>query len=241
MDKGEQEKMFIYENINVTRAQENSTKTTNTQEESTTQTFRCCSCCVVRTRGRCSRLAPVCFGLLCVLLLITSIMLYMNYINVKAEKDSLTETLLSHIRNFTEKRDQLRNQKSTVTVTWLTHGSSFYYRLEWTKNWNDCRQECKKKGGDLVIINSKEEQEFINNQGINTWIGLTDEEKEGEWKWVDGSALTTGYWRPGEPSNNGRAEHCAVFWVSPSPLNTWNDRNCMRTSDCVCESTKPPS
>ncbi|XP_066508678.1 CD209 antigen-like protein C [Hoplias malabaricus] len=161
-------------------------------------------------------------------------------INVKAEKDSLTETLLSHIRNLTEERDQLRNQTPTGTVTWLTHGSSFYCHLEWTKNWNDCRQECKKKGGDLLIINSKEEQEFINNQSINAWIGLTDKEKEGEWKWVDGSALTTGYWRQDEPNNGGRVEHCAVFSVYVA-LNTWNDINCMQPSDCVCESTKPPS
>ncbi|XP_066508690.1 CD209 antigen-like protein E [Hoplias malabaricus] len=162
-------------------------------------------------------------------------------INVKAEKDSLTETLLSHIRNLTEERDQLRNQTPTGTVTWLTHGSSFYYRLERTKNWNESRQECQKKGGDLLIINSKEEQEFINNQSINAWIGLTDKEKEGEWKWVDGSALTTGYWRSGEPNNANGVEHCAVFLVFPPALNSWNDINCMQPSDCICESTKPPS
>ncbi|XP_066518035.1 CD209 antigen-like protein A isoform X1 [Hoplias malabaricus] len=124
------------------------------------------------SRRRCCGLA-VCFGLLCLLLVISNIVLCLYYINLKMEK---------------EEQCQLRNQ----TVIAKKYGSSYYYILEWTKTWSKAREDCREKGGDLLIINSKEEQEFINKQGINTWIGLTDAEKEGEWKWVDGSALTTG-------------------------------------------------
>ncbi|KAL6466571.1 hypothetical protein MHYP_G00243750 [Metynnis hypsauchen] len=55
-------------------AQDTSTETqdTKTQTEMRTQQSK-----VIRTRSRCSRLAVVCGGLLCVFLLTTNIMLYM--------------------------------------------------------------------------------------------------------------------------------------------------------------------
>lgn len=55
-----------------------------------------------------------------------------------------------------------------------------------------------------MIVNNEEEQRFINriNAGAFVWIGLSDLETEGIWKWVDGTPLTTGY-RDGQPNNLG--------------------------------------
>ncbi|KAI4898947.1 hypothetical protein NFI96_010901, partial [Prochilodus magdalenae] len=92
------------------------------------------------------------------------------------------------------------------------------------------------RGADLVIINSREEQEFINKEGRNVWIGLTDGETEGEWKWVDGSPLNTSFWRTGEPSNNPGEEDCAVFKTYPPTVNSWNDVSCNTASSWICES-----
>ncbi|XP_036420159.1 C-type lectin domain family 12 member B-like [Colossoma macropomum] len=108
-DRGErvEKTVTIYMSADAVRAQE-----TNTQRETTTQQT------VVRTGIRCSRLAVVCVGLLCVLLLTTNIVLYMYYIRDQTIIANLTagrETLLSSIRNLTEERDQLKSSYQNLT------------------------------------------------------------------------------------------------------------------------------
>ncbi|XP_030643700.1 C-type lectin domain family 4 member E-like [Chanos chanos] len=75
---------------------------------------------------------------------------------------------------------------------WRRFQCSCYYVSTVTKNWEQSRQDCRGKGGDLVIINSREEQWFLYSLRVKFWIGLTDEDTEGEWKWVDGTPLHTG-------------------------------------------------
>uniref|UniRef100_A0A3Q1J0I9 C-type lectin domain-containing protein n=1 Tax=Anabas testudineus TaxID=64144 RepID=A0A3Q1J0I9_ANATE len=59
------------------------------------------------------------------------------------------------------------------------------------KSWQESRNDCLQKGTDLVIINSSGEQDFIRGWKKRTWIGLTDKQTEGTWRWVDGTVLTT--------------------------------------------------
>ncbi|KAL6466544.1 hypothetical protein MHYP_G00243480 [Metynnis hypsauchen] len=256
----------IYMSADAVRPQE-----TNTQRETTTQQTG------VRRGSRCSRLAVVCGGLLCFLLLTTNIVLYMNYIRDQTIIASLTagrETLLSSIRNLTEERDQLKSsyhnlteEKEQINNTYRnlteenhilqtkydhlveliekirfkelkTFGSSFYFFSTEQKRWNESRQDCRERGADLVIINSREEQMFLINQkkAWNFWIGLTDTETENTWKWVDGQPLTDKFWRPEEPNDFGGAEDCAVFTTTvEDSQRTWNDIPCSKRENWMCE------
>ncbi|XP_044044837.1 CD209 antigen-like protein E [Siniperca chuatsi] len=115
--------------------------------------------------------------------------------------------------------------------------NSFYYISAQQKSWEESRQDCKDRGADLIIVNSKEEQVFINSLNRVFWIGLTDTEEEGTWKWVDGSVLnSTEFWRKGEPSGSirGAMHNCVdTFWYTQQ--RSWNDNKCAKPQLWICE------
>ncbi|XP_036372567.1 C-type lectin domain family 4 member M-like, partial [Megalops cyprinoides] len=145
-------------------------------------------------------------------------------------------TILKAERDQTEsERDRLqRRVELTCSQGWRGFKSSLYYISTDTKSWSDSRQDCRERRADLVIITSREEQEFINRLKKHAWIGLTDSNTEGTWKWVDGTTLTTEYWMSGEPNNSGD-EDCVVNYPEYDPQKHWNDVKCSYENNWICE------
>ncbi|XP_073667838.1 uncharacterized protein [Paramisgurnus dabryanus] len=177
-----------------------------------------------------------------------------KYTNITKERDQL----LTNNTNLTKQRDQLLlNNKNLTTENnrLLTNlnkqreqlnatmevlkrdglavfQSSLYFISSEKKTWSDSRANCIQRGADLIIINNQEEQDFVKNvSGIEYWIGLSDSDAEGRWKWVDGSTLTTSFWDKSIPEpNGGTPENCAVTY-SPG----WADYSCTKTLNWICE------
>ncbi|XP_038840873.1 CD209 antigen-like protein E [Salvelinus namaycush] len=174
-------------------------------------------------------------------------------INTTAERDQLQ----TRYNNLTEERDQLQTRYNNLTDEkghiqaklfvieqhcqegWRYFDSSLYFLSTEKKTWEESRQDCLKRGADLVIINSREEQTFLFNLHMRAWIGLTDSVTEGTWKWVDGTPLTTGYWGTGQPNNGGLfygQEDCVeIYYGQDDPLKTWNDDKCGTNHNWICE------
>ncbi|XP_061599042.1 C-type lectin domain family 4 member M-like [Cololabis saira] len=113
-------------------------------------------------------------------------------------------------------------------------------------NWQQARDHCKRQGGDLAIVDSREKHLAITNLIHNYkdpktwmyqsgfWIGLRDVEEEGRWKWLDGTRLNEGYWNDGEPNNEDN-EDCAAVYPRSNPFKAWNDAPCNFNLKWICE------
>ncbi|XP_042600847.1 CD209 antigen-like protein C [Cyprinus carpio] len=157
-----------------------------------------------------------------------------NNMNLTEEK----EQLLTKITNLKEERDQFKSESNElqkgVADGWKCHQSSLYFISSEMKSWTESRRYCRERAADLIIINNTEEQDFvkiISGGSEYFWIGLTDIEVEGRWKWVDGSNITSGFWASGEPNSfQGKEEDCAL-----NHLPGWADYPCDYMSKWICE------
>ncbi|XP_067468345.1 hepatic lectin-like isoform X4 [Thunnus thynnus] len=137
---------------------------------------------------------------------------------------------------------------------WEQHGGKCYYFSITNSSWEESRRYCQSQGGDLVKIDSSDEQIFLtkelsdkmNNDEDKFWIGLTDSKEEGEWFWVDDSPLNTSlsFWSKDEPDNwkgkkgeNREGEDCVRMGEKgeAEDLNCWSDKSCDVPQRIICE------
>ncbi|XP_029622469.1 oxidized low-density lipoprotein receptor 1 isoform X4 [Salmo trutta] len=155
------------------------------------------------------------------------------------------DTLMKSLNTTTMERDQLQKEierlnwenKGSCPEGWRRFGCSCYYLSTEGKSWEKSRQDCLERGADLVIVNSEEEQTFINGfKSVRyVWIGLTDSATEGTWKWVDGTPLTTPrYWWSGEPGG-GTYQNCGEIYYISSGQGVWRDLGCSFSQEWICE------
>ncbi|XP_060915399.1 hepatic lectin-like [Labrus mixtus] len=134
---------------------------------------------------------------------------------------------------------------------WERHGEKCYSFSTTKSTWNKSRDECSGGRGDLVKINSTEQQTFLDmrlrdkmtDAEDKFWIGLTDSESEGTWLWADGSPLNPSlvFWSNDEPDNwdgdNPDGEDCVRMGERRGTVEhkSWFDKACEIPHKYICE------
>ena len=117
------------------------------------------------------------------------------------------------------------SENTSKTNSFMGHK---YILVSEGKRWRDANKDAEKMSGHLVTISSSEEQEFIvnflrsqKNSPFCTWLGFTDDKKEGDWKWVTGEEVKYTNWGPGQPDNGYGCQNFA--WIGWFNDGKWDD------------------
>ncbi|KAI1885818.1 hypothetical protein AGOR_G00207700 [Albula goreensis] len=113
---------------------------------------------------------------------------------------------------------------------WKQFGSSCFYFARGWKTWAEGREECKKKGGDLAIVDNKNLQEFLTKNGnLAYWIGLTQADS-GEYVWINNVAVGQSYW-----SQSKREGKCGFLIGKDPPNHSWGTAECSHNTAYICQ------
>ncbi|XP_024154114.1 C-type lectin domain family 17, member A-like [Oryzias melastigma] len=136
------------------------------------------------------------------LLSLENIKMKISYNQLQAKLSDINKTLLDEIN-----QQKNRTEGKSCPEGWMRFRNRCYYKSTEKKTWFDSRIFCQDKGSDLLVINSKEEQEFVSemNQNDESWIGVVAQWSEKitiKWKWVDGSPVLQQFWENGFPKSS---------------------------------------
>ena len=109
------------------------------------------------------------------------------------------------------------------------NGHYYYaYNLDSITNWEDAKQYCEQMGGYLATVTSRGEDEFLYSylknecHYENAYLGFTDREEEGNWKWSNGEESSYTNWHEGEPNAENPEEDFVMYYYKYSD-GSWND------------------
>jgi hypothetical protein len=120
---------------------------------------------------------------------------------------------------------------------YCAHGDDF-------RDWEGAKKACETSGGKLAAPPNDTDSKAIfealklpsaipshqPHEGV--WIGLTDEETEGAFKWVTGAPLGFSNWLPGQPDDAKSAQDCVTLTLGDG---RWNDAECGTPLPYLCE------
>ncbi|XP_041642001.1 ladderlectin-like [Cheilinus undulatus] len=122
---------------------------------------------------------------------------------------------------------------------WTVVGNHQCLYVDHPQTWSQAEQNCHQLGGHLASVHSHLENHQITllvtrmtGGNPHVWLGGSDQHREGNWGWNDGSFMNFKNWCPGEPNNYGGKEDCLqTKYISGQ---CWNDLTCSTLLPSVC-------
>ena len=114
------------------------------------------------------------------------------------------------------------------------NGHSFKFFND-SLTWLDAKKHCEAIGGHLATSTSADKNDFLHTlrEGNIIWLGGTDENDEGNWRWITGETWDYSNWYSGEPNNKNNSQHYLSFYNSSKSL--WGDAENDSDNPFICE------
>lgn len=105
-----------------------------------------------------------------------------------------------------------------------------YFEGGWYKiilekeSWSKANEKAESMEGHLAWIKNEETQEFLTQlaENIRLWLGASDAEVEGLWKWTDGEKVKFKNWGKDQPFNWKNRQHYLCLDENGNWEDLWN-------------------
>ncbi|XP_041458722.1 macrophage mannose receptor 1-like isoform X2 [Lytechinus variegatus] len=121
----------------------------------------------------------------------------------------------------------------------IANGGSCYFVMDTPKSWEDARDDCARfdPRGNLVSIMDRYEQSVLTSilggqDGSLFWIGLSDSEKAGQYRWSDNTFVTLTNWDYEQPDDS-KGE--CVASTTGIMAGLWRNMDCTSKNKYICE------
>jgi hypothetical protein len=125
-------------------------------------------------------------------------------------------------------------QEPPAPAAKITAAGHTYQFIRSGLSWHDAKAAAEKLGGHLACVTSAEEYDalreyllpLLTTENAACWLGASDEENEGEWKWITGEPFDFIKWASGAPSDSQGGQDF-LAWHCQSKYGDrrieWND------------------
>ncbi|XP_063814817.1 pulmonary surfactant-associated protein D-like [Pseudophryne corroboree] len=134
-------------------------------------------------------------------------------------------------------QSQLTQQKKAFTFFkgGANAGEKIYVSNGGQTDFIDAKSVCSKAGGQLASPRNTAENQAVlsirSQYEVHAYLGITDIQAEGTFRYLTGERITYSNWATGEPNNVQGVEHCAEMYDT----GKWNDKNCSEKRLVICE------
>ncbi|KAJ7985192.1 hypothetical protein DPEC_G00349530 [Dallia pectoralis] len=128
---------------------------------------------------------------------------------------------------------------------WIHVDDKCYYYSNDKLDWLSSRDSCTTMGSHLTILHSQKQHDALEVEArriggfdYHFWIGLSDIDKEGDWRWVDNTTITNTFWNElsaesqKRESGESHGQDCATL---DSHSQTWFDVPCDFMYKRICQ------
>ncbi|XP_016357267.1 CD209 antigen-like protein D isoform X1 [Sinocyclocheilus anshuiensis] len=189
----------------------------------------------IRRKLRVYRIVSLVLFVICVLLLIVVLVLFMKLTGTPpCQEVEQTTRSLSEQKCSLERCQELyqlpQRLCSDCGKGWLRFENTCYFLSQNRLTWQQSREECQRKGGDLAVITNERVQMYLSMKGnLHYWIGLSHLGTN-EWTWINNAVLTARYW--GDVSFPGQ---CAILAGNEPPERSWRPYSCNLYLQYICQ------
>ena len=114
-----------------------------------------------------------------------------------------------------------------LTDAW-ERGYGRYQVIPGSFTWEQAKADAEARGGHLATFTSNAEWQTVATMlsaypSQILWLGATDREVEGTWRWVTGEPWSFYTWGQGQPDNSGDEDRLSIWMADDGSSPGWND------------------